>query len=98
MKQGRKRMRVRLWPVNGGASTRFQVSGTIPTAMPQSLPREIIYGLSLWGGCPVSCVLCVDREAARWCAWWTELMAGIPGRHLEASYFTHRTERVWRRR
>ena len=47
-------MRARLWPVRGGTSTRFQLSGTIPTAMPQSLPRELIYGLSLWGGCPVS--------------------------------------------
>jgi hypothetical protein len=98
MNQERKRMRARLWPVMGGASTRFQVSGTIPTAVPQSLPRELIYGLSLWGGCPVSCVLCVDRAGARWCEWWTELMAGIPGHHLEAIYLTQRTERVWRRR
>ena len=90
-------MRARLWPINGGTGTRFQLSGTISTAVPQSLLRELIYGLSLWGGCPVSCVLCADRAAASWCEWWTELMAGIPGRHLVAICLTQRAERVWRR-
>jgi hypothetical protein len=94
------RIKAQLTPMEGGAYTKFRLSGIMPTSAPQMLSRQLIYGLSFWSASPVSCVLCVDKEetAASWCEWWTELMAGIPGRHLDVRYLIQRTERVWGRR
>ena len=95
----KRRITAQLTPMDGGANTKFRLSGIIPTSVPQMLSRQLIYGLSFWSASPVSCVLCVDKEsAAIWCEWWTELMAGIPARHLDVSYLIQRTERVWERR
>ena len=94
MKKGR--IRAQLMPMEGGAYTRFRLLGTMPTSVPQMLIRQLIYGLSFWSASPVSCVLCADKEeAASWCEWWTELMAGIPARRLDVRYLIQRTERVW---
>jgi hypothetical protein len=30
--------------------------------------------------------LCVDKETACWCEWWTDVLADIPERHLKVRY------------
>ena len=60
--------------------------GTVPTGIPRRTALWLARGLSFWSGWPVLCVLSVDREAACWCEWWTDLLADIPERHLELRY------------
>jgi len=76
-------MTIRLAPVQYGAYTRLRLCGTLPTALPRPVAARFAQELAFWSGWPVSCVLSADEEAAQWCEWWTDLMAGISAQHLE---------------
>jgi hypothetical protein len=84
MKKGQ--ITARLSPVHGGAYTRFQLSGSVPTAIARRAMKRLVCGLSFWSGWPVECVLCVDRETASWCEWWSEVLGVIPEHHLKVQY------------
>lgn len=84
MKNGQ--MKLRLSPEHGGAYTRLRLCGFVPTGIPQRTAAALARGLAFWSGWPLLCVLSVDREAASWCEWWTDLLAGIPGDLLELRY------------
>lgn len=84
MKHGQ--MKVQLSPQNGGAYTRLRLCGSVPTAVPRKTAAQLVRGLSLWSGWPVECVLSVEREAACWCEWWTDLLADISVHHLKLRY------------
>jgi len=90
MKNGQ--MKIALTPEHGGAYTRLRLSGSVPTAIPRRTALWLARGLAFWSGWPVRCVLSVDREAACWCEWWTDLLADIPERHLELRYHVIRSE------
>lgn len=92
----KSRITAQLMPLDGGVHTKFRLSGTIPVDVPQIRSRRRICGLSFRSRCPVSCVLCVDKAAASWCEWWTELMAVILARRPDVRYLIHRTEYEWR--
>ena len=84
MKYGK--MRIVLEPENDGAYTRLRLSGSVPTSVPRASAIQLVQGLSFWSGWPVTCVLSVDKEAACWCEWWTELTAGIDPSLLTLRY------------
>ena len=84
MKNGQ--MKLRLFPVYGGSYTRLQLSGVVPTAVPRWTAEAFAQGIALWSGWPTRCVLSVDREAASWCEWWTDLLAGMSEDLLELRY------------
>lgn len=76
MKNGQ--MELRLAPEHGGSYTRLRLTGFVPTAVPRKTAAALARGLAFWSGWPVECVLCVDRETASWCEWWTDLLAVMP--------------------
>jgi hypothetical protein len=84
MKNGQ--MQMGLIPEHGGAYTKVQLSGSVPTAIPQRTVTRLTKGLAFWSGWPVLCVLSVDMKAASWCEWWTEKLADIAAHHLEVRY------------
>jgi hypothetical protein len=86
-------MTMRLQPVLGGAYTRMLLRGTVPTAVPRTSAARLARELAFWSGWPGSCALSADSEAARWCEWWTDLLAGISARHLELCFHLPRPER-----
>lgn len=98
MKSGQ--MTIHLEPVQGGAYTRLWIQGTLPTAVPRPVAAKLARELAFWSGWPVSCVLSAGTEAEtdRWCAWWTDLLAGICAQHLELRYRHRRPERSRARR
>jgi hypothetical protein len=96
MKDGQ--MTMRLTPEHGGSYTNLRLSGSVPTAVPQRTATHLVRGLTFWSGWPVECVLSVDREAASWCEWWTDLLAGIPEHHLKLRYRIRRSDRERRNR
>ena len=91
----REQMTIQLEPEHGGSYTRLRLRGSLPTAVPRRAAARLARELTLWSGWPVSCVLCVDREAACWCEWWTDLLADISARHLELRYRIRQPE-LWR--
>ncbi len=91
MKSGQ--MAMQLESEHGGAYTRLLLRGTLPTALPRQVAAQLAQELAFWSGWPVSCVLSVDGEAARWCQWWTDLLAGISAQHLELCCRPRRPER-----
>lgn len=84
MKNGQ--MKLQLAPEYGGSYTRLRLCGSVPTAIPRAAARRLVRGLAFWSGWPVECVLSVDMEGANWCEWWTDLLVGIPARHLEVRF------------
>ena len=81
MKDGQ--FRAVLSPVYDGRFTRLRLTGVVPSSVMKRDVRRLVRALDFWSGYPVECALSVDREAACWCEWWTDLLAGIPERHLE---------------
>lgn len=79
-------IRARLFPQCGGSFTRLVLCGALPTALPKWELRRLIERLSLFSGYPIECVLSVDKEAASWCEWWSELLVGMPERQIELVY------------
>jgi hypothetical protein len=92
MKKGR--ITGRLMALDG----EFRLFGTIPAGVMQNHSRQCFCELSFWSRYPISCVLFVDKAAASWCEWWTELMVGIPARRPDVRYLIHLTEHEWRLR
>jgi hypothetical protein len=91
MKNGQ--MRLRLSAGHGGAYTRLQLSGFVPTAVPRKTAIALARGLALWSGWPVRCVLSVGRKEAGWFEWWTDVLAVVPEDLLELRYDIVRTDR-----
>ena len=85
---------LRLEAENGGSYTRLQLCGSVPTAVPRAQAAALVQALAFWSGWPVSCVLCVDREAGGWCEWWTDRLADMPERHLELRIRVRTPERA----
>ena len=65
---------------------KLRLTGFVPTAVPRRTAASLARGLALWSGWPVRCVLSVDKEAASWCEWWTDLLVGMPEDLLELRY------------
>jgi len=81
MRQGQ--MRVRLQPLDGGAFTEMQLCGTVPTALPPQVMRQLVSTLSFWSGWPVVLALRAEVATAGWFEYWCDAVSGIPARHLE---------------
>jgi len=79
-------MTMRFDPEQGGSYTRLRLVESVPTAAPLQGAAQPIRGLTFWSGRPIRCVLSVGREAACWCEWWTDLLAGMPEDLLELRY------------
>jgi len=84
MKQGQ--FQIRLRPLCGGAFTRVQLCGCVPTAIPPQLVRRLAKLLSFWSGWPVVLALSVESETGGWCELWTESVKDIPERHLDLRF------------
>ena len=84
--------RARLSPVLNGRFTRLRLTGVIPSSVPRSLVTRLVAALEFWSGWGVECVLCVDRETASWCEWWSALLGGIPEHRLKVRYRRGRSE------
>jgi hypothetical protein len=80
------RFRAILSPVNGGSFTRLRLTGVVPSSVMKKDVARLVRALDFWSGWPVACVLCVDKETACWCEWWTDILVDIPERHLKVRY------------
>lgn len=74
--------RARLRPIYLGAFTQLELTGVVPTAIPEAKVARLIRQLHIWSGCPVRCALYAEKEAVGWCEWWTDVLAGISERDL----------------
>jgi len=91
-------MELRLAPEHGGSYTRLRLTGFVPTAVPRKTALALTRGLAFWSGWPVRCVLSVDREAASWFEWWTDLLAGMPEDLLDLRFDISRADEERRNR
>lgn len=85
--------RATLSPVHGGSYTRLRLTGVVPSSVAQRDVARLARGLFFWSGGPVECALSVAMETACWCEWWTDLLAGMPERHLRLRYRIQRSPR-----
>jgi hypothetical protein len=80
------RVQLRMIPEHSGSNTRGRLEGSVPTAVPRATATRVMRGLAFWSGWLVRCVLSVDKEAASWCEWWTDSLAGTPAHLLKQRY------------
>jgi len=80
------KFRAALSPVHGGSYTRLRLTGVVPSRVTRKDVARLVRALAFWSGWRVECVLPVAREAASWCEWWTDLLAGMPERHLRVRF------------
>lgn len=75
-------MKLRLSPQEGGAFTRWQLTGSTVTTMPRQELRRLLQTLSFWSGWPVELVLPADAATGAWFDWWTAAIDATPVDHL----------------
>jgi len=91
MKNGQ--IKVWLSPLNGGSYTRLRLYAALPTALPVWELRHLAERMSFFSGYAVQCVLSAGLEEANWSEWWTDLLAGIPGRLLDVRFVPRHKKR-----
>lgn len=89
MKPGQCCLYVR--PQNGGTHSQWRLSGSLVTTLPLADVRSLFRILSFWSGWPVELVLPAEAGAAEWFAWWSDLVAQIPGDHLRVRFVADST-------
>jgi hypothetical protein len=84
MKRGQFRLYVH--PENGGTHTRWRLCGSLVTTLPRRQFRWLFRILWFWSGWPVELVLPAGAGTAEWLAWWSDMVALVPARHLHVRF------------
>lgn len=77
---------LRLRPQHGGAFTRWQLSGSLVTAISHRDLRQLMRKLSFWSGWPIELVLPAAAATAQWFEVWTHAIDHVPAAHLEVRF------------
>lgn len=84
MKPGQ--FKIYIFPENGGAYTQWRLCGSLVTTVPARQLRGLFRMLCFWSGWKVVLVLPAKVAAADWFAWWSDMVAQIPERHLDVRF------------
>jgi hypothetical protein len=79
------RITLRLSPTPSDERTRFQVEGTLPTALPASALHQFLSPLVYWSGRPMHAVLSAGGSAY-WLEIWAAALADAPERHVTVEF------------
>jgi hypothetical protein len=79
------RITLRLSPSPSEERTRFQMEGTLPTALPSFALHQLLSLLVYWSGRPVRAVLSAARSAG-WVEVWADALADAPERHVTVEF------------
>ncbi len=85
--------RIHLRPEQGGAYTRWRVTGSVPSAVPAWQLERLMKMIAFWSGWPVELALSVDRQTAGWCERWADALADIHPEQLRLRFIVRREGR-----
>jgi hypothetical protein len=81
-----RQFKIHIRPENGGAYTRWRLSGSLVTTVPVRQLRWLFRMLSFWSGWPVELVLPAAVATADWFTWWSDVVALVPEPHLHVRF------------
>lgn len=79
-------LQFRMRPLAAGRRTELSLSGSLPSAVPAEVMRELIAALALWSSAPISIVLIVDESSSDWCERWSQNLRAVGHDAIEVRF------------